>query len=446
MSRILIIDDEPKMTKLISLTLEEAGYNVESAINGREGMDALKKNEYDLVVSDIRLPAPDGMEILDWLTKNRPDTIVIMMTAFAEVKMAVTAMKMGAADYLIKPFPLDELKLQIRKLLKHRRTEELKNMREQDFDALAYDNFIGKSTPAQKFIELLGKVAVTDTTVLISGESGSGKELAARMVHNKSDRQSKPFVAVNCAALTETLLESELFGHEKGAFTGAIARKPGRFELADGGTIFLDEIGEMSPTLQAKLLRVLEEKRLLRVGGVENIKIDVRLVTATNRNLKEMVKDGRFREDLYFRINVFPVTVPPLRERVEDIPRLARYFLKKKNYPHIEVEPEVLELLTKYSWPGNIRELKNILDRAMILAGGEPLDPGTVGIDDDDLNQAGGPGAPGSGLGQSLGETEKNQIEAALEKTGGNKTEAARLLGITRRRLYSRMKIHQIGQ
>lgn len=440
MSRLLIIDDEPKMTMLLSSGLKEIGYSVDTAINGKEGMEALGKNEYDLVVTDIRLPAPDGMEILTWLSKNRPDTIVIMMTAFAQVRTAVEAMKIGAADYLIKPFPLDELKLQIKKLLKQRRVEELKDLRERDFNSLAYDNFIGESPPVKKTIELLQKVAVTDTTVLITGESGSGKELAARMVHEFSPRKNKPFVAINCAALTETLLESELFGHEKGAFTGAVARKPGRFELADGGTIFLDEIGEMSPSLQAKLLRLLEEKRLIRVGGVENIKIDVRLVVATNRNLKEMIKEGRFREDLYFRVNVFPVTVPPLRDRVEDIPGLVTYFLEKKNYPHIEVDREVLEILSNYGWPGNIRELKNILDRAVILAGGEPLDPGCIGIDDDDLISL----APSAGIGHSLQETEKKQIETALEKTGGNKTEAARILGITRRRLYSRMKIHGI--
>ncbi|MCK5125385.1 MAG: sigma-54-dependent Fis family transcriptional regulator [candidate division Zixibacteria bacterium] len=442
MSRILVIDDEPKMTMLISASLEDAGHSVTTAGTGKEAMTLLKKNSYDLVVSDIRLPAPDGMEILSWLSKNVPETMVIMMTAFAEVKNAVEAMKMGASDYLIKPFPLEELTLLTSRLLNHQKTTNIKKMREADYDALAYDDFIGTAPATKKMLELIGKVAVTDTTVLINGESGSGKELAAKMIHNLSPRKDKPFIAVNCAALTETLLESELFGHEKGAFTGAIARKPGRFELAEGGTIFLDEIGEMSPSLQAKLLRVLEERNLVRVGGVDVIKVDIRLVTATNRILKQMIKDGEFREDLFFRINVFPVTMPPLRERIEDIPLLAEYFLKKQNFHHPDLEDEVKSLLNSYHWPGNIRELKNILDRAVILAGDNAIDPGCIGIDDEDIAGSSTVSVSGS---LSLGDSEKEMILQAIEKAGGNKTEAAKTLGITRRKLYSRMKIHGIA-
>ena len=441
MSRILVIDDEPKMTMLIASSLSEAGYMVDTAAAGREAMDKLQKQYYDLAVTDIRLPAPDGMEILDWIKEHRQDTIVIMMTAFGDVKMAVEAMKKGAADYLIKPFPLEELTLLIRRLLAARRTVQLKEMREGDYDRLAYDDFIGEAPATKRLLDLIGKVAVTDTTVLIQGESGTGKELAARMVHRLSPLRNRPFIAVNCAALTETLLESELFGHEKGAFTGAIARKPGRFELADGGTIFLDEIGEMSPALQAKVLRVLEERKLIRVGGIDDIAIDVRLIAATNRNLKDMVKEGRLREDLYFRINVFPVTMPPLRDRIEDIPRLTTYFLKKKNFHHADLDEEILDILCDYSWPGNIRELKNILDRAVILAGDAPIDPGCIGIDDADI------GAGRSAReddAKSLGESEMELILEALKRADGNKTEAAKLLGITRRRLYSRMKIHGI--
>lgn len=441
MNRILVIDDEPKMTMLISSSLKDIGMTVDTSATGREAMDRLADKHYDLVVTDIRIPPPDGMEILSWLRENRPETIVIMMTAFAEVKTAVEAMKKGAADYLIKPFPLDELTLQVRRLLNQRRTRELKEMREQDYEALVYDDFIGKAPATRKLLDLLEKVAVTDTTVLIYGESGTGKELAARMIHTLSQRRDEPFIAVNCAALTETLLESELFGHEKGAFTGAVARKPGRFELADGGTVFLDEIGEMSAALQAKLLRVLEEKRVTRVGGVDEITVDVRLVAATNRNLKEMVREGKFREDLYFRINVFPVTMPPLRERREDIPRLTEYFLKKKGFSYPELDPEVMEVLTGYSWPGNIRELKNILDRGAILAGDGPIDLSCIGIDDDDVGDEEIAGAGG----KSLGEREKELILDALKKAGNNKTEAAKILGITRRRLYSRMKIHGIS-
>jgi DNA-binding NtrC family response regulator len=440
MSRILVIDDEPKMTMLIASTLGEGGHAVDTAGTGREAMERLQKQSYDLVVSDIRLPAPDGMEILSWLRQNRPDTLVIMMTAFAEVKTAVEAMKKGASDYLIKPFPLDELILQAGRLLNARHTRQLKELREKDYDALAYDEFIGQAPATRKLLELLKKVAVTDTAVLITGESGTGKELAAKMIHNLSHRRGKPFIAVNCAALTETLLESELFGHEKGAFTEAVARKPGRFELADGGTIFLDEIGEMSSGLQSKLLRVLEEQTLTRVGGVDEITVDLRLLTATNRNLKDLVRDGRFREDLYFRINVFPITMPPLRERAEDITLLAKYFLQKANFAHPDLDAEILDILAQYSWPGNIREMKNILDRAMILAGNEPIDPTCIGIDDDE-----NPDAESVAIGnRSLGESEKKMIQEALERTDGNKTEAAKMLGISRRRLYSRMKIHDL--
>jgi len=440
MNRILVIDDEPKMTMLISSSLKDIGMTVETAATGKEAMERLTGRHYDLVVTDIRIPPPDGMEILGWIRENRPDSIVIMMTAFADVKTAIEAMKKGAADYLIKPFPLDELTLQVRRLLNQRRTRELKEMREQDYDTLAYDDFIGEAPATRKLLDLLNRVAVTDTTVLIYGESGTGKELAARMIHTLSQRRDEPFIAVNCAALTETLLESELFGHEKGAFTGAVARKPGRFELGDGGTVFLDEIGEMSAALQAKLLRVLEEKRVTRVGGIDEISVDVRLLAATNRNLKEMVREGKFREDLYFRINVFPVTMPPLRERRQDIPRLAEYFLKKKGFAHSDLDKDVLEMLTEYSWPGNIRELKNILDRAVILAGDGPIDLACIGIDEDEIGDAEAVG----GEGKSLGEKEKEMIVDALKRAGNNKTEAARLLGITRRRLYSRMKIHGI--
>jgi transcriptional regulator with PAS, ATPase and Fis domain len=287
---------------------------------------------------------------------------------------------------------------------------------------------------------MITKVAGTDSTVLITGKSGTGKELAARMIHELSPRKEQPFIAVNCAALTETLLESELFGHEKGAFTGAVARKRGRFELADGGTIFLDEIGETSPSMQSKLLRVLEERKLVRVGGVDLIDIDVRVIAATNRNLKEQVKNGNFREDLFFRINVFPIEMPNLSERKEDIIELSKSFLK--DYPHPDLSQEVTDLLLAYDWPGNIRELRNVLERAMILAGGEPLTAEDFNLDVDDTplvsNQS--PGLSEGGLEQ----TEKKMILEALEKAGGNKTEAAKLLKISRRRLYSRMKVHGI--
>ncbi|MCP4567817.1 MAG: sigma-54-dependent Fis family transcriptional regulator [FCB group bacterium] len=441
MSAILIIDDEPKMTMIISSNLNDAGYTTDTASSGKEAMEKLNRQDFDLVVTDLRLPAPDGMAILDWIMSNRPETIVIMMTAFAEVKTAVEAMKKGAADYLIKPFPLEELTLQIGRLLSYRHTRQMKDLREKDYEDLAYDDFIGEAAATLAFFNLIDKVAPTESSVLITGESGSGKELAARRIHNLSERRNQPFIAINCAALTETLLESELFGHEKGAFTGAINRKSGRFELASGGTIFLDEIGEMSPSLQAKLLRVLEERTLVRVGGVDEIRIDIRLVTATNRNLKSMIKEGNFREDLFFRLNVFPIVLPPLRDRTADIPLLTHYFLVKSGFAFPQLDDEVLSLLKKYSWPGNIRELKNILDRAIILSGDEPINAGCISIDDDDLESCGAQ----TKTGKSLGESEKDLILDSLKQAKGSKTEAARMLGITRRRLYSRMKIHGIS-
>lgn len=437
MSRLLIIDDEVKMAMLISDHLSESGHIVDRAAGGREAMVLLQRQTYDVVVTDLRLPPPDGLEILSWLSQHHPETGVIMMTAFAETKTAVEAMKKGAVDYLIKPFPLDELAIIIQRFLTQRKNENLKKLREADYEALAYDDFIGQAPATHRLLGLIRQVAPTDTTVLIMGESGTGKELAARLLHTHSPRQNKPFIAINCAALTETLLESEMFGHEKGAFTGAVSRKLGRFELAHGGTIFLDEIGEMSPGLQAKLLRVLEERDFVRVGGVDIIAVDVRIITATNRNLKELMKSGKFREDLYYRVNVFPLTMPTLRERLDDIPLLTEYFLRRKNFPYPILETAVIDLLRKYAWPGNVRELKNILDRAAILAGNGPINTGCLGIDEVNLDTP----APTTGSPASLMENERALIINALEKTGGSKTEAARLLGITRRRLYSRMKI-----
>ncbi|HQL24179.1 MAG TPA: sigma-54 dependent transcriptional regulator [candidate division Zixibacteria bacterium] len=288
---------------------------------------------------------------------------------------------------------------------------------------------------------MIEKVAPTDATVLISGRSGTGKEVAARMIHDRSRRAAQPFIAVNCAALTETLLESELFGHGKGAFTGAVARKRGRFELAQGGTIFLDEIGEMSPGLQSKLLRVIEERQLVRVGGVDQVDIDVRVIAATNRDLRSMIEKGRFREDLYFRLNVFPIRLPDLNERPEDIVPLAEHFLAEKGYPERTIPPEVAHLLESYDWPGNIRELRNVIERATILAGGEPLTPEdfSLPVDDSPLT------VPASSMAAAgLPAAERQIIMDAIERARGNKTEAARLLKISRRRLYSRMKVHGI--
>jgi DNA-binding NtrC family response regulator len=440
MSHILVIDDETKMTFLVEGALTDAGFEVTTVNYPKEALNLIDKHSYDIIVTDLSMPDVNGMEILK-RAAAKGDADVIIMTAYGTIESAVEAMKKGAADYIVKPFPMDELVILCRKIINQQKLSGLNKMMSDDIKSLAYDRFIGDSAAAQKMLDMISKVAGTDTTVLLTGKSGTGKELAAHLIHENSTRKEKPFIAVNCAALTETLLESELFGHEKGAFTGADKRKLGRFELADGGTIFLDEIGEMSSSLQAKFLRVLEDRQLIRVGGVDNVDIDVRVIAATNRNLKEEIKKGAFREDLYFRLNVFPVAIPTLAERPDDIPLLARYFLENKRYPHPELNHEIIDLLQSYSWPGNIRELKNILERAMILAAGEKIEKEHIGIDDDTAEVSSTATGMTSG---GLESAEKEMIIGALKKTGGNKTEAAKLLKISRRRLYSRMKYHRL--
>jgi len=442
MAKILVVDDEPKMTSLICGTLEDEGHQVTTTVDPTEALALIDKHSFDIVVTDLSMPKVTGMEILD-RALARGNTEVVIMTAFATAQTAVEAMKKGAADYLIKPFSLDELSLLVKKLSEKQKLASLADhFQTVDKNSVASE-FVGSSPAAEKVIKLIRQVAVTEATVLLTGKSGTGKELAARMLHDLSPRRDHPFIAVNSAALTETLLESELFGHEKGAFTGAVARKRGRFELAEKGTIFLDEIGEMSPAMQSKLLRVLEERQLIRVGGVDSINIDVRVLVATNRDLKEEIKTGGFREDLYFRLNVFPVELPTLAERGEDVLALAEYFLKAQRFPHIELDPEVQKLLLAYDWPGNVRELKNVLERAVILSGGEALTIEDFAIEIDDRPLV-GPGNARSADGGLEG-AEKSMILAALSRTGGNKTEAARMLRISRRRLYSRMKVHGIS-
>ena len=440
MANILVVDDEPKMTSLICGHLEDGGHIVQTTVKPAEALELIKKHSFDVVITDLSMPEISGMTVLEEALKKE-GTEVIMMTAYGSVETAVEAMKKGASDYLLKPFSLDELSMAVKKLVEKQKLSSLKNHYEEVIDRSAYSDFIGDSSASTRVKQLIQKVAGSDATVLLTGKSGTGKEVAARMLHNLSPRKEKPFIAVNCAALTETLLESELFGHEKGSFTGAIARKHGRFELAEGGTIFLDEIAETSTALQSKLLRVLEERNLVRVGGVDMINIDVRVVAASNRNLKQEMEQGRFREDLFFRLNVFPIHIPNLSERRDDIIALAKHFLGMLKYQHRGLNDDVAELLLRYDWPGNIRELKNVIERAIILAGGEPLSPEDFSLEFDDspIVESGQ-----SGPGQGLETAEKQMIFDALEKTGGNKTEAAKLLKITRRRLYSRMKVHDI--
>jgi two-component system NtrC family response regulator len=442
MARILVVDDEPKMTSLVCGSLEDDGHQVTTTTKPAEALKLIDKHSFDMVITDLSMPEISGMTILE-KAMEKGGAEVIVMTAYGTVETAVAAMKKGAGDYITKPFSLEELTILVNKLLERQRLSSLSGHYAEVIRSGGSTEFVGSSPAAEQVRKLIEKVAITESTVLLTGKSGTGKELAARMIHDYSPRKDSPFIAINCAAITETLLESELFGHERGAFTGAVGRKRGRFELAEQGTIFLDEIGEMPPAMQSKLLRVLEERRLVRVGGVDSIDINVRLVAATNRDLKEAVKNGEFREDLYFRLNVFPIELPPLAARENDVIELAEYFLAARNFRHPTLDSEVKELLLRYDWPGNVRELKNVLERAIILSGGEPLTVEEFSLDVDDAPLLQPDSSGGSSTGGLAG-AEKDMILAALEKTGGNKTEAARLLKITRRRLYSRMKAHGI--
>lgn len=438
MARILVVDDEPRMTALVCGELEDAGHQVTTTTRGTEAALLIDKHAWDLVITDLAIPDLSGMEVLK-KALEKEGTDVIMMTAHGSVATAVEAMKAGAADYLLKPFSLEELVLQVRKLTGQQKLKSLKQHYEERATSAIGTDIIGQSPAALRMKRLIEQVAGSDATVLLTGRSGTGKELAAQAIHRLSKRATAPFIAINCAALTETLLESELFGHEKGAFTGAAARKRGRFELAEGGTLFLDEIGEMPLSMQTKLLRVLEERVLIRVGGVDSLPIDVRVVAATNRNLKSEVARQSFREDLYFRLNVFPIEMPTLAERGSDVVLIAEHLLKLARFPHWKLSAEVAGLLSDYDWPGNIRELRNVLERAVILSGGEPLSPDEFSLETESDRQP----LPGTSPG-GLESAEKQMILQALDKADGNKTEAARLLKITRRRLYSRMKAHDI--
>jgi len=440
MARILIVDDEEKMTHLVSGELEDRNYNTDTANSGKQALEQLKSHSYDVIITDLRMDPPDGIQLLKKVKAENPSIEVIIMTAYASASSAVEAMKAGACDYIIKPFSLEELIIKVEKILDQKKNIARLEQLEKDLSEKSYDSFIGESQPVKELLSMIKKVSRAEANVLLLGKSGTGKELLANMIHNSSPRREKPFIAVNCAALTETLLESELFGHEKGAFTGAIKRKLGRFELADEGTLFLDEIGEMSAQLQAKLLRALEERKITRVGGADEISVDVRVISATNRNLEDEMEKGNFREDLYFRLNVFPVKIPNLSERRPDIPLLANYFTHKNGYPLGELSSEVIEYLQEYHWPGNVRELKNIIERAIILADGNPITIDHLGIKikyktgaEFKINTE-----------EGLDSLEKQAVIDALNRAKGNKTKAAEILKITRRMLYTRLNKYNL--
>ncbi len=437
MKPILLVDNEEKFCKVVKASLELEELPVEYVLSGEAAENWLKKNESDIVITDLRMDGIDGIELLRRIKKKKSSIDVIIMTAFASQRTAVDALREGALDYLIKPFEMDELILRIRRIYQRKKLiEENRQLRSQIHKPVYYQKIIGRSEAMKQVYRFIQKASESDSTVLITGESGTGKELVAETIHANSPRKNNIFIAINCAALPENLLESELFGHEKGAFTGAIQRKIGKFELSKGGTIFLDEIGDMSPSIQAKLLRVLQNKEIFRLGGNERIQINTRVIAATNQNLEQMVEIKKFRQDLYYRLNVFPIKIPPLRERKEDIPELVNHFIKL--YDIVEIDREALKDLMDYDWPGNIRELQNIIERASIMADSIIKKGDLPHLITRSMENLYNFNIPDNGF--QLDKFEKFLIEQALRKAHGNKTQAAKILGISRRRLYSMMK------
>ena len=442
---ILIVDDEESHRLMLRAHLEQEGFSTVEAVDGQEAIAKVAERNVDLILMDIRMPRLDGMEALLRIKQANPTIPVIMMTAYGSIDSAVKALQAGATDYLTKPLDSNELLVKVQKALRYHQLEE-ENILYRERLGIRFDfsRIIGKSAKMHDLFDMLATVAPTEATVLLLGESGTGKEIIANAIHQNSPRKERPYVKVSCAALPETLLESELFGHEKGAFTGAIEKKKGRFERADGGTIFLDEIGEMSLTTQTKILRVLQEREFEPVGGTKTIKVDVRIIAATNKNLEEEVKKGKFREDLYYRINVVPLTIPPLRERAEDVPLLAEYFLRlygEKNKRMLKGFADgVLDALIRYEWPGNVRELENIVERTVIMSRGD-----TITFADLPPAIAGAQGkAMQTSPAISLKDMERETITKTLQQTGGNRTKAAVLLGITRKTLQNKIKEYGI--
>ncbi len=439
MSLILVVDNEERMCTLIRTSLEMDGYEVHTALSGSAAIEKIKTHTFDLIITDLKMTPVNGIRVLEFAKEVQPDCEVILMTAFATQETALDAMKKGANDYLIKPFKMDELSLRVERILRHKELErENRRLKNTISEPYTFPGIVGKSEKMRIVYRKIEQVASTDTAVHIRGESGTGKELVARAVHFNSARKTDPFVTINCAALPENLLESELFGYEKGAFSGADKMKPGLFETATGGTIFLDEIGDMPLSLQAKLLRVLQNNEITHLGGSKPIRVDFRLITATHRNLEEMIENQDFRSDLYYRINVFPITLPPLRERKEDIPELVQFFLR--DYPDKSLSATARLQLMEYDFPGNVRELQNIIVRAAISSG-QIIDELELALNSNPEKQIFHPEnitIPEEGL--VLDELEKKLILAAIKQAHGNKSRAAELLGITRRRLYSMME------
>jgi len=441
MENILVIDDEKSLIELLAVIFKKEGYGVMQAMSGEKALDILEKGGIDFVITDIRMPGLDGMEVLRRVKASYPDVPVVMITAYGTVQQAVEALKAGALDYVVKPFDVDELRIIVARGMAQKRLREENLRLKRDLrDQYSFENMIGHSRAMKEIFTLIEKVAPTDSTVLITGESGTGKEMAARAIHYQSNRRENPFVSINCAALPEALLESELFGHVKGAFTGAVCDKKGMFEAAQRGTIFLDEIGEMSPWTQVKLLRSLQERKVRPVGGNDEVNIDVRIIAATNQDLKKLITEGRFREELFYRINVITMDMPPLRKRPEDIPVLIGHFLEKYcnriGKKMKRLTPEVISLLEAYHWPGNIRELENVIERIVAVEDRETVT--TACLPAEIVSPPGKLGSrvligPDFDLKKHLDEITKQYLSRGLAAGGGVGKKAAELLGLSYR-------------
>lgn len=455
MSKILVVEDKLSLQNLLKEILERNGFFVETSSDGSEGKEKIEKNEYDLIIADYKLPKKDGIELLNFAKEKDPNLPVIIITAYGTIELAVEAMKKGAEDFFLKPIDPDHLLLVVKKIFeKQNILKENLLLRSETNIFFPLPKIVGNSPIMKKVSEDAKRVAQTDATVLLLGESGTGKELFARAIHSLSKRAKGPFVAINCAAIPETLIENELFGHEKGSFTGAVSRQLGKFELAQGGTIFLDEISEIPLNVQSKVLRVLQEKEFERIGGSSTIKVDVRILCASNQDLKKATEEGRFREDLFFRINIFPITIPPLRNRASDIPLLVEHFLenysKEFGKKRLKIHPEALKKLKNYSWPGNVRELENTIERAIILSDKDIIMPSDIFIGGDmelkisPLDIFDLPDNLQEATQTVIEEVEKYKIKKVLEKTNKKIEEASKLLNISQKTLKEKIKKYKI--
>jgi two-component system response regulator PilR (NtrC family) len=455
--RILVVDDEESIREFLEIMLRKDGYEVTCAEDGQKALDLVRKRSFDMVISDLQMPNMTGLELLKNVKAQHPDMTFMMITAFGTTETAVDAMKLGAYDYILKPFKIDEVRINIANALRSQSLEvENRTLKKELHKEYSFQNLVGNSDSMHRIYDLVKRVSQTPTNVLITGESGTGKEVVAKAIHYNGPLKDRPFVTVNCGAIPESLMESEMFGHKKGSFTGAIADKAGLFEVADGGSLFLDEVGELPLTIQVKLLRAIQERVIRRVGGTEDMKVDVRIIAATNRDLEEMVKEGTFRQDLYYRLNVINITTPPLRDRPDDIPLLAAHFLKKYNErlgKSIQgISDEAMDMLRKYDYPGNVRELENIIERTVALEGGATILPESLppfvntpsgrkvaSANEIEVTQE------GLDLDKVMGQIEKELLIKAIHAAGGVKKKAAKLLNITFRSMRYRVEKYNLG-